>query len=107
MALKILSGLIAPDAKHRKQGSAKIDFDPHSLSGDIIQPSDDDIQQIGPSGRYTGSPAKSTRFDKFSTPAKPRRPGLWVINTRTHRGAMGCWSSGAPTAMERSTRSRT
>ena len=70
MALKILSGLIAPDAKHRKQGSATIDFDPHSLSGDIVQPYDDDIQQIGPSGRYTGEPCKVNSLRQIQHPGK-------------------------------------
>ena len=78
MALKILSGLIAPDAGHRTEGSATINFEPYSVSGDVIPAVEDDFQQCGPSGRYTGEPCKVTSLRQIQHPGKTE--AAWFVS---------------------------
>lgn len=87
--LRVLSGLILPAPNFRKSGSATIDFVPHTVSGDITQPANQQKEGIGPNRRFISEPCKivSLREIRFvDTDTASRGPGTdshresWDIN---------------------------
>jgi hypothetical protein len=59
MAQRVLSGLILPKAGFRQAGTATIDFSPHSISGDVIQPGREDMAAFGPNDDFNSEPCKT------------------------------------------------
>lgn len=75
MALRILSGLIIPRSGFRHSGSATIDFHPHSIGGDVVQPGGGDIEEVGPNEQFKSEPCKivSLRRIRFADQDHSRR----------------------------------
>lgn len=58
MALRILSGVVRPEWEKRAGGTATITFNPHTVSGDVVQVSEDDRQSTGPDAPFASEPHK-------------------------------------------------
>ena len=65
MANRVLSVVIIVHSEFRQAGFANINFHPHVVTGNIDQPSREDIQTIGPDGPFVGEPCKSISLRKI------------------------------------------
>lgn len=88
MAMRVLSGLIVPTANSRHSGTATIDFQPHTVSGDVVQPPNHHKEGVGPNRPFTSEPCKilalrEIRFrdtDTASFGGSSSHTELWDIN---------------------------
>lgn len=62
MALRILTGVIRPQAGHLTKGQAKISFDPHMVGGEATGM---DLEETGAAGSFISRPGKVVALRDF------------------------------------------